>query len=226
VVDAYVTFHSRLKRNTAAEVLKILEKDKVGRDKELSDRLRALVDYKEQNEGLAYQTEQGNVILQRLERISEALTQAELAAIQAKSEYESARDMVSDPNGLRQFVEAQRAQSWTQGSSQDLADLEAKVDELRARRADRLRQVTTDHPAVVALDAEIVLAQQKLMRAREEIGQRDVEFAQGHLALLQQRYLAAAEQQQQLTQHYEDQRQQALDLNKQVAQFTLLQSEY
>ena len=111
VVQAYLNFQSTQKRSTAGEVQKILQKEKTARDKELSDRLRSLMEFKEKNEDLVFQTEKGNLILQRLERLSTAITEAQLATVEARSSYESAKAMVSDPNRLRQFVAAQRAQT-------------------------------------------------------------------------------------------------------------------
>ena len=55
------TSHSRRSRSesTAGEVLKILQKEKDRRDKEFSDRLRAVMEFKEKNEALVFQTTQG-----------------------------------------------------------------------------------------------------------------------------------------------------------------------
>ena len=56
--------------------------------------------------------------------------------------------------------------------------------------------------------------------------QRDQELAGAQLAVLEQQYLACQETEQELVERCQQERQQTLDLNKQVAQFTILQSEY
>jgi capsular exopolysaccharide synthesis family protein len=54
----------------------------------------------------------------------------------------------------------------------------------------------------------------------------DTDFAQAQLAVLEQQYLAAKEKEKQIEKYYEDQRQQALNLNDQLAQYTILQSDW
>jgi len=219
VVDSYTTYHATRKRSTSAEVLKILQNEKDKRSKELTEKMKAMTDFKKENVSLAFEGQQGNIILQRFERLSTVLTEAQLATIESKSIYESTKEMVSDPARLKQFIEAQRAESIYISTGSERESLKSKLDELQLRRVDRLRQVKSGHPAVMALDIEIA-------HIKEQIVALDGESAQAQLAVAEQRYLAAKEKEDQINKYFEDQRQQALDLNEQLAQYTMLQSDW
>jgi uncharacterized protein involved in exopolysaccharide biosynthesis len=60
VVDSYITYHATTKRSTSAEVLKILQSESTKRNKELSEKLKAMMDFKKENIALAYSTDSKN----------------------------------------------------------------------------------------------------------------------------------------------------------------------
>src|SRR4030066_2385267 len=111
VVDRYINYHTTHKRNTATEVLKILQSEKTERSEQLSEKFNTLMEFKKQHLSLEFEDRKSNIILQRLERLSTALTEAKLATIQARSKYESINEMVNDPSKLQQFVEAQQVKN-------------------------------------------------------------------------------------------------------------------
>jgi len=219
VVDSYIKYHASRKRSTSAEVLKILQNEKDKRNKELSEKLKSMMDFKRENDSLAFETDQGNIVIERFGKLSSVLTEAQLATIESKSTYESAKAMISDPAKFTQFTEAQRTKGVYVSTVSEKSVLMSKLDQLQLRLKDRLRQVTTEHPAVKSLENEIA-------HIRSQIEQMDTEFAQAQLAVLEQQYLAAKEKEEQITSYYEEQRQMALNLNEQLAQYTILQSEW
>ncbi|MCJ7728566.1 MAG: Wzz/FepE/Etk N-terminal domain-containing protein, partial [Sedimentisphaerales bacterium] len=219
VVDSYVTFNATQKRSTATEVLKILQSEKAKRSQELSEKLVVMMDFKKENMALAFQSERGNMILDRLERLSAILTEAQFATIESASFYESTKKMVSDPVGLKQFIEAQRAKGMYISTGSERGQFTAKLEELQLRKADRLRQLTTDHPAVRALDSEISHVEKQLVDL-------DREFAQAQLAVAEQQYLTAKAKEEEIAKHFEQQQKEAVGLNEQVAQYTILESEW
>ena len=219
VVESYIKYHASRKRSTSAEVLKILQNEKDKRNKEFSEKLKAMMDFKRENVSLAFETNQGNIVIERLGRLSTVLTEAQLATIESKSAYESAKAMVSDPAKLTQFIEAQRAKGVYVSTVGEKGELMSKLDQLQLRLKDRLRQVTPEHPAVTSLENEIA-------HIRSQIDQMDTDFAQAQLAVLEQQYLAAKDKVEQIAKYYQDQRQLVLNLNDQLAQYTILQSEW
>ena len=218
-MDSYIKYHASRKRSTSAEVLKILQNEKDKRDKELSEKLKTMMDFKRENDSLAFEGEQGNIVIERFGKLSSVLTEAQLATIESKSAYESAKALVNDPAKFVQFTEAQRAKGVYVSTVSEKSVLISKLDQLQLRLKDRLRQVTLEHPAVTSLENEIA-------HIRSQIDQMDTDFAKAQLAVFEQQYNTAKEKEEQIAKYYEDQRQLALNLNEQLSQYTILQSEW
>ncbi len=220
VVDAYITQHNERRRNTSAEVVKILREEKTSRDAELKEKLAKMVEFSQANEGLAYgASQESNIIMRRLERFQQALDEAQLATIECKAFYETARKMADDPVGLRQFVEAQRAKGIYIAGANEAASLRAQLQQLERDRADCLLRLKADAPAILALDAEIE-------RIEAQIAEVDADFAARQLAVAEEQYQAAVQRQEELAKDLDEQRAAAIALNRQLSQFTLLQSDY
>jgi len=213
VVDAYMRFHAASKQKTSGEVLKILQKERAAQEEVLSERARALTQFREDHPDLAFQTARGNAVLERFERLSAALTEAQLAALEAQSYYEAAKQMADDPADLLLFAEALATK--TQGP--DTATLDTRLRELKRQHTVRRQLVTADHPSIEALATEIA-------QIEAEIASLEQQSVTGQLVVLKQQYLTAREKEQQLSSHFEQQRMQVTSLNKVVAQYALLES--
>jgi succinoglycan biosynthesis transport protein ExoP len=219
VVDSYKTYHETRKRDTAGEVLEILQKVKVERDAELAQKLDAMMDYKKNNIALAFENRNTNIILDGLDRLFEAKTQAQLQTIEAKSVYETTKLMVTDPTKLKQFVETERSKGTYISAANERTRLKTELKQLQFQLADLGRQVTPETPSMQVL-------QEKISQVENELVNIDREFADAQLAIAEQRYLAAKEKEEQITSDFEEQRQQAISLNEQLAQYTILESDW
>jgi len=219
VVDSYKAYHAASKRSTAAEVLKILQKEKVKRDEEFAEKLRAMMDFKQKNVALAFEGGSGNIIVDRLDRLTEALTQAQLQTVEAKSAYETTKSAIADSRTLKQFVEAEISRGEYDTLASERNGLRQQLNQLQHQLADLAPQLTPNHPSVQAV-------QGKVNRIRAQLDQLDKQFAEARLAIAEQRYLAAKEKEEQIQGHVKEQRQAAIDLNEQVAQYTILQSDW
>jgi tyrosine-protein kinase Etk/Wzc len=69
VVDSYVTFHSTHKRGTAADVLKIFQKEKIKREAELAAKADAMVKFRQENIVPISENHNGDILLDRLNRL-------------------------------------------------------------------------------------------------------------------------------------------------------------
>ncbi len=220
VVDAYITQHNKRRRNTSAEIVKILREEKTQRDAELKEKLQKMVEFSQTNEGLAYGVSQdSNIIMRRLERFQQALDETQLTTIEYKAHYETVQKMADDPVGLRQLVDAQRAKGIYIAAMNESTTLRSEMQRLIRDRADCLQRLKPDAPAIVALDAEIE-------RIGGQIDEMDTEFATRQLAVAQELYLTAVQREEELTKDLEEQRATAIALNRQLSQYTLLQSDY
>ena len=220
VVDAYISFHDQRKRSTVAEVVRILKDEKTKRDAELAYKLRCMVEFRQKNEGLAFGTDQdSNVIVRRLERLSEALTEAQLAVVESQTFRDLAKEMANDPASLRQFVEAQRARGVYISIASEVASLRSDLNRIERDRADSLRELRPGHPAIAAVNAE-------LERLKRQLLELDMEYAKSEIAVAEMQYSTAQKKEDELKKYFEEQRQQAILLNSQLAEYMVLQSDY
>ncbi len=219
LVDAYITYHSTTKKKTSAEVLTILQKDKTKTNTDLNTKLTAMTDFKKANEALAFENRNGNIILDRLAQLSNAMTRAQLRTIEDKSIYEVIKAMVDDPGLIKELVAAERAKRVYVSGYDERNQFTVKLNRFQDQLADLTGQVPDDHPASRAL-------LEKIKQINDKIDVIDIRFAKAQLAIIEQKYAASKEEEQQTRTYFEDQRQQALDLNEQVAQYTLLESDY
>jgi len=218
VVDAYITYNSTTKKSTAAEILKILQKQKDKAVIELEEKRKSMLEFQTQNPSITFETSQGNIIIERLAKLSESLTAAELRTVQAKSVYESVKLLVGDPEKLMQFIDAQGAKNPYGSVNVESARLTAELTQLRMQIDDRKKQVTQDHPAIAAL-------QQKYDSLQEQLALKNKQYAEAQLAVAKQDYESAAESEKQIRSYFDEQRKQALDLNQQVTQYMVFKSD-
>lgn len=219
VVDSYVVYQSSRKRTTAAEVLKILQKEKTKRAVELNQKLKAMIDFKKANAGMAFESGVGNTILDRLAMLSETMTRVQLDVIEAKTFYESLKTMVTEPAMLKEFIKSQRAKGVYVSTSGENDRLLAEIEQLESQMADIKEQVTTDAVVVRTLES-------KINKLKSQLDDHDSQFAQYQLTAARQNYLAAEENLRQINGHLEEQRKLAIELNEQIAQYTLLRSDW
>jgi len=219
VVDAYITYHAKQKQSTAVEVLKILQKEKTKRDAELSEKLKAMLEFKQNNTGLAFETGKGNIILERLQRLSEALNIAQLEAIDAQAAYEATRATMSDPAKVKQLIEARRAAGGAGSAAGEEARVRADLSRLQLESLELKREFTDGHPAVQAVESKIADLEKRLAALEKSA-------AEIELAAAAQRAHAARQKEAQIRTFFEEQRDKALGLNAQLAQYTILQSEW
>jgi succinoglycan biosynthesis transport protein ExoP len=82
IVSAYQTYTAQQSQSSAAEALKILQREKDKQEQVLDDRLKEIVKFKQKNGEMFFTNEQGtNILMQNLAMVSEQLTKAKLNAI-------------------------------------------------------------------------------------------------------------------------------------------------
>ena len=63
--------------------------------------------YREENEALAFEGSRGNIVVERLQKLSEALTQAQFESIESKFSYDLIKEIARDPNKLQDYITSQ-----------------------------------------------------------------------------------------------------------------------
>ena len=107
IVESYRNYHSSRKRSTAAEVLRILTKENRDRDEELNTKLHAMLAFKQANPNMSYAGDKGNIILERLGKLSDALGTSRLEVLDAKANAEGAKAMAQNPAQMEQWMKMQ-----------------------------------------------------------------------------------------------------------------------
>ncbi len=269
VADMYIAFTGKQHHNTAAEVLKILQKEKEKQEKELGERRQATLDFKRKNGILSFQDEKGNIVLQRLSKLSEALTSAQLEAMDALANLEVVEGLKSEPSKLLELAKSEQPKDMQVNvdhaeTSHDQTDahLLASGDALRAdieateRRIDKLRRTRTPlHKDVVDAEADLATLKEQLTRNESQILERkqkllneerklaaehrqqvseeavirqkdvDRQMVENFLDRTRRRNALASQREKQLQKNFDEQKQQAFDLNAKAAEFTALQAD-
>jgi capsular exopolysaccharide synthesis family protein len=89
IVNAYMSFQSHNRQDTARAVLTILDREKSVRDGILNGSLQAMLNFRKEHSEIGFGGDKGNIIVQRLERLSNALTEAELTLVEAKADHDA-----------------------------------------------------------------------------------------------------------------------------------------
>jgi Mrp family chromosome partitioning ATPase/uncharacterized protein involved in exopolysaccharide biosynthesis len=219
VVDAYLEFASQEKRTSAGEVLKILRADAELRRAELQRDEKAFIEFKKAHPEISLEHGRGNVTLQRLSRLSDALSAAQIEVLDAKADFESIQALMDKPAQIRQFVEAKRKQG-------GYGSVDREWDELRAEHQDQLfrlgtlrQESTEDHPAVK-------MVRERIRWIEARLAALESDFASAHLAVVRQAYMAAKQKETGIAEALDVQEARARELAQDLGQYMLLESAY
>ena len=217
IVDAYVTYHTKQKRSTAWEVLKILQKEKTKRDAELVAKLQEMLEFKQANGALSFENYKGNIVVQRLARLSEALTTAQLDVIDAKAAEKTAGSVMKDRAKLRQVLEALQAKGrFTSYDSLD-ARLRGELSRLELELVSLDREYTAQHPAVRA-------HRKKIDGLTKRIAAHERTLTDAYREVARQRLLQAREKEAEIQATFDQQKKAARDLNLKEAEYAVLRT--
>lgn len=203
VIDAYTSFSTKEKRSRLVEVQNWHDKAQADLDKERAK----LLAFKKENAELGLIGDKGNLTVQQLSALQDALTQARLDTVNAKTAFDATQAKVNDPAQLHNLLEYLRsngtitggADSNDQALRSQLIAMEQQLDELRNHR------YLPDHPAVKAQEATVA-------SLRAKIGGMDRNLADQYLIAMEQKVTAAKNRETELQKNYEEQRKTAIAL--------------
>lgn len=225
VVDAFVLFHARQKRSTAAEVLAILQREKAKADLQLGQFAEQMLRFRQANPDLAFDGGGGNVVFQRLAALSEKLTAAQLETIDAEAAHRAAQAIVDDPVKLQEYMEAQQSLGQPPRDA-EIARLRAELHAIEMQLVTEMQTRRADHINVRTLEAQKAQILTNLTAAEQEAQQRRENFASTYLANALRGWEVAQEKEAQVRTHYETERSRAIALNDRMAELTKLQGDY
>ncbi|MDD5135342.1 MAG: Wzz/FepE/Etk N-terminal domain-containing protein, partial [Phycisphaerae bacterium] len=217
IVEAYIDYNAGQKKNTVSEVLRILQKDKVERDKELEGNFEQLLDFTRKYGVISYDKSGGNATFQRLKNLSDSLSQAELDAINAKANLQAVKMLADNPLQIKQYAMAQPDTGATLLANDMEKQLRTELKDINAELQNALIQCSEDHPTVKALRS-------KMTGIEEQLDAQAEEFAKSYLAVLEIEYTTATQRLDELTAAYQQQIAETQNLNVKATEYAILES--
>jgi len=218
VVGSYVSYQSIRKRGTVSEVLGILQKEKLKRDKELSNKHAEMLEFTRVNGVVSFDDKGGNIVFDRLAKLSSALTEAELATLNAKADFDAIKSMADEPAKIRQFAAASASAGVRVFVSDRETQLQSELRQAEIELKDTRYHCTEDHPSIQAIHI-------KIDRIKQELESQAKEFADAYIEVMRLRWITAKERKDELQASLNDQYLAARNLGVKAAEYSVLQSE-
>lgn len=217
VVDSYIKYHSVRKQTTVSKVLDILQKEKVKRDQELSEKYAEMVDFTRENGVVSFDDQGGNIIFQRLMKLSDALTESQLMTINTRADYEVVKAIADDPVQVKQFAAASPTVAVRVLVNDTATQMESELRAAEIELESVKPYVTEDHPAFKALEM-------KVEHIKSEIEKEVREYSDAYIEIMRQRWQTAEQKEETLLASFQIQRQMAQNLGVKAAEYSMLES--
>ncbi len=218
VVNSYIRYHSVRKRTTVSEVLRILQKEKVKRDKELSLKFQQMLEFTRTNGVISFDNKGGHIVFDRLSKLSSSLTEAQLATVNKKADYEAAKSMANEPEKIRQFAAALPAAGVRVFVNDVETQLKIELKEEEVELQNAKYYCTEDHPSIQAIRTRINQINQQLENKAKG-------FADAYIEVMRLKWITAKQREDELQTSFTEQLQSARDLGIQAVEYSALQSE-
>jgi len=209
VVQAYVTYQTKIQHSTSAEVLDLLEKEKARDEDAIAVKNRQLATLRDMYGETAYDSSQNNPIIQQETALSNALTAARLDAVNAKAAYDQAMAMIgNDQEKLQQIEVPDDAGDLVAASPAQLDLLKSEIFRLGQSLKDLERTYLPDHPLVLQVSSRLNVLTVTYVRAER------------------QRWLSAKAQQEALQASFDQQHKLVLNQATRAADFDRVRTEF
>ena len=217
-VESYVDYQSSRQKSTVSEVLKILQKEKIKRDNELSETFTKLLEFTKANGLISIENSSSNIVFDRLKKLSSELTESQLATLNAKADFDALKSMADEPEKIRQFASASAGSSIMVFGNDRETQLRNELRDAELELEDIMYHCTEDHPSVKAINT-------KIERIKQELNEQSRQFADAYIEVIQLRWLAAKQREDELMNSFEEQHIAAQELGVKAAEYAVLQSE-
>ncbi len=217
VVESYVDYQTSRKKSTVSEVLKILQKEKMERDKELAANFEELLDFTRQYGVVSFEKSGSNAIFQRLKNLGESLTQAQLETINTKSRFKAVRQFADEPLKIKEYAMAQLDTGNGLFGNEIEKQQRSELMDMRAELESAALQCSDDHPTVKALKNRIAAIEKQLVEQLDS-------HAKAYLEVLNIEYQTAKQKETELAASYEKEEQAAQGLNIKATEYTVIES--
>jgi len=220
VVATYLDHRSWQQQDTSKAVLGILQRELAAREAELAAKQKALVTLN-QEAGLAWADERGDLAAQQLGRLYEALSRSEMASLDAQATYEAAKALAHDPVRLRLFAESQGVGDRQAAPDPVQAQLLVERNRLEIQLASLRLELSDEHPSVMDLKARLDVIALQL----DQVAQQTSGAAEQYLDVLRQRLEVARTREASIRRDLQQQQETGKQSNVNLARRAMLQAE-
>lgn len=211
VVESYERFNDELKKTSASAVLKLLGEQKQKNEDELDDKIAERLKFQQDNSSLSFNREVRNPILEKVNQLSTALTNAEIQKMSAQAEYDAVKTMLDSPEKIRQLINSSQYRGESFALRRELREMQYAMEALSG----------TYLPGSTAMAAKA----QRMQRTKEELEAEEKAQAQAILADIERRYNAAKLEAEQCQIFLNEQQSQVLGVNVKQAEFDKIEAE-
>jgi capsular exopolysaccharide synthesis family protein len=189
VVDAYLSFHARNRRETAGEVLVGLQQQLSRHESELAAIQKEQAEFLAKHPTLMPSGESGKIATERLRELNTAMTRAEIDTSEAEAAWQAAKTIAESGDALRRLPLLNGDPVLAQEAIGDVK----RVDELKQRRLALQQEVTADHPDLVRLDVAIATLEKENAVHAQQLAQAAINALEARYRGAKQRFDSLAE---------------------------------
>lgn len=211
VVESYRKFNDDLKRDSASELLRLLREQKDKNEAEHNRQIAIRLKFQQDNAALSFNREVSNPVLDRVNQLSTALTNAEIQKMSAQAEYETVKSMLDSPDKIRQLINSSQYRGESYALRRELREMQYAMESLSGT-------YLPGSPNVAA-------KAQRMQRTKEELEAEEKAQAQAILADIERRYNAARLEAEQCQIFLNEQQSQVLSVNQKQAEFDKIEAE-
>ncbi|MCH5375673.1 MAG: Wzz/FepE/Etk N-terminal domain-containing protein, partial [Planctomycetes bacterium] len=240
VVQSYLAFMDRNHKNVSAEIVQILEQERLEIEGKLSSKQQELLSIQKRLRDLNLSDKQ-NVVhpaVQRVMRLNEALIKVQQDRLQFEASLAAIRTAIRDGNDLRQHLAAvepligrEVTMSAMGLNIQDVetrAAIERRLMEDQAKLESMLDHLGEAHPKVLELSQQIKSGQAYLTNYQAMVNERlaglsDEKLGPMLVTMVEEQLAAAWEHETKLSRQYEQAEAEAVQLNNRMAEQKMLE---
>jgi capsular exopolysaccharide synthesis family protein len=212
VVNSYIDNENQKRKSNAVNIVEILKKSY---DKNMVDRtlkIQEIRKFTEEHPDITLLTDKGNVVLEKLTTLTDALVKEQENQIDAQTSWEAAKALQADPQATAQFM-AMRAATGQGSGLQDLLSSQEAQQKVLIYQG-----YGTDSKPVKEILAQIDALKDRIKDA-------EARYIKAYVAVMEQNYVSSTAKLKILQKSYEETKAQAVTLGKNNAQLKSMQDD-
>jgi capsular exopolysaccharide synthesis family protein len=211
VIFAFTKFHESAKKSSARELLDLLQNKKGELDEQLRQKRKEKLDFEMGNAGFSLGPDRVNPTMERMVRLSQVLTEYQIATIDAQAAFDQAKAIMDDPVKARQLLETRQFKGET-------IQLRAEVRDLQQRLAGLSKNYLPGFPELTAI-------QNSIKQLNDEMAAQDRKIIEAYVSELEAQLNVVKRKADHIATLLYEQKEEVLQLNTTAAQYALLLAE-